>query len=165
MIVTITGGRDVQPTARELEALQLTLYKWKCGALRIGCCPTGVDAAAFAFMTAKPICSGTGPVSTWRWWAVERWVADWHNETGRMVGEPKEHRGRRYWPSAGPARTEAMLDGDRSRVLRVDARGIVSVGGSERLVAWPGGPGTDGAKRAAVKRLLDVVSIADLRAP
>ncbi len=158
MIVVVSGGRDVIPVQPELASLQLALFEWGCLVLRVGCAD-GVDHAVFEYMTSIPMI-GPGPIEQRRWWAVEKWHADWTNTTGRMPGKPKLARGHRFWPSAGTQRSEAMLDGDRSKASSVDASGgLVSVGGAQRLVTWPGGPGTAGAARAARGRSIECSTI------
>lgn len=168
MIVAITGGRDVEPTDAELRCLQRSLFDWGCIVLRLGCNPKGVDAKVLAFMRGLPPSIGGPwvPADQRRWWTIERWVADWENQTARMPGEPSIYKGRPFWPSAGPVRSAAMLDGDGGLVLDVEAEGrrpIASVGSASRLVHWPGNAGTDAAVRAAGKRLIDCEPIADLR--
>lgn len=164
MIVVVSGGRNVLPSTRELGQLHEALIDCECIVLRVGCCPTGVDAKVLEFMRELPPHFGGDWVSPRkrRWWAIERWVADWGNQTGRMPGEPRESNGRVYWPSAGMLRTEAMLEGDRSKVLDVEVRGTVSIGGAHRLVHWPGGPGTEHAVRVASRRGISRDAIADL---
>jgi hypothetical protein len=164
VIVVVSGGRDVIPTEIELAALHQALFDWKCMVLRVGCAD-GVDAAVYKYMKSIPMCGGSGLMSSWRWWSVEKWSADWGNATGQMPGEPRVARGHRFWASAGPLRTDAMLDGDRSKVFGVDVQGCVSVGGANRLVCWPGGPGTAGAIRSATRRLIEHEPIASLKGP
>ena len=160
MIVVVSGGRTVRPDKLELAAFHQALFEWGCLVLRVGCAD-GVDAAVFRYMLNIPMI-GDGPVARRRWWSVERWNADWENITGRMPGKPKLSKGNRYWPTAGVLRTEAMLDGDRSKALSVDVQGTVSVGGAHRLVTWPGGTGTEGAVKAASRRAIDHETIAGL---
>lgn len=157
MIVAVTGGRDMQPTPAELAALFGALRRRRARVLRVGCA-RGVDAAVLE--AARRLELGLGwELAALRLFVIERWVADWHNETGRMPGEPRGG----VWPSAGPMRNRAMLTGDVGLVERVECT-IPSAGTADALVYWPGGRGTkDCREQAARLGVRWVVPIEDLK--
>ena len=142
-ILAVTGGRDVEPTSAELAALFAACYRRRVRVLRVGDCPTGVDACVAAAVRAlRP---GLDPGQ--RSWTLEVWTADW------------SRLGRR----AGPERNQAMLRGDSSGTGGVIAvGGIVSAGAAGVLVAWPGGKGTASACQAARDEGIRVVGISEI---
>lgn len=115
MIAAVTGGRGVIPPASELADLQAAFLRRRIRVLRVGCCPTGVDAAVLEWARALPD----------RMFAIERWVADW----------PAHGR------KAGPIRNRGMVLGDDRCADFVECS-AVSYGPISVLVHWPGGAGT-----------------------
>lgn len=92
-IVAITGGRDVHPSQQQLDALARYLDACRCGVLRHGACPTGVDEFA-----SKSIARSRPSI------VIEGWPAQW------------ERLGR----AAGPKRNREMLVGGDAGLPRVD---------------------------------------------
>jgi hypothetical protein len=144
VIVAVTGGRHVDPRPRELVALGRELRRRGARVLRVGDCPTGVDASVLEWAQALPL----GLELDQRAWIWEQWRADW--------GRHEQPGGRRN--PAGPIRNRGMLEGDASGCLDVlSASGLLSVGRVEVLFAWPGGPGTASACREAERLGIEIV--------
>lgn len=140
-IVVITGGRSTPTTRAQRDALWAWLKRRKVYVLRVGDCPTGVDAEVFADARAMPMGSWSGQ----RGFAVEQWRADW------SAGN-----------HGGPMRNGAMIRGDKTGALSIDCRWTVSVGAADALIHWPGGKGTADCVRQARARGIEVLAIGDL---
>ena len=135
MIVAITGGRDVRPTAIEIDALVEWLAGHDATILRHGDA-RGLDRTVAGLLEQRlPDLD------------VRAWPAAW-GALGR---------------SAGPRRNRAMLTGDlRSDSVAWHHPREVHGTIAARLVAWPGGAGTADCIKAARQIGIEVVSIADL---
>lgn len=141
-IVAVSGGRDVQPTQDEIARLSRALYRRRVRVVRLGACPTGVDAAIQAWAEALPADLERG-----RGWVWEQWQADWN----------------RHGNAAGPMRNRAMLEGDGMLCGGVfTVGGLVSKGPASALIHWPGGKGTASAVTEAKRLGVRVVPIASL---
>ena len=150
----VTGGRDVRPSTDELSRLASCMRRHGCRVLRVGDCPTGVDASVWAFSIASVLgepdpADPRGHQAPRRWWSLEHWLADWDGQS----------RG------AGPRRNRAALLGDPSGCAGAKAHnGCLSVGRVNVLVAWPGGAGTKDARDQADGLRIRVVPIANVAA-
>ncbi len=137
MIVAVTGGHDVLPTAAELDVLLLGLDALHCTTLRHGQA-SGVDGAVSRALFKR------------RHIAVESWPARWR---------PRGVLDR----SAGPRRSAAMLRGDPSDPSVEWPRSDYSPRPrADLLIAWPGGPGTAGCIKAAGRMGIAVVQIGEI---
>jgi hypothetical protein len=102
-------------------------------------------------------------------WALEHWIADWRNETGRMPGDPRSGDRGEYWAAAGMLRNRGMARGDQRLVARVEGpRGVkahaqISAGPIGVLVHWPGGTGTAGMVKEGEAVRARLVAIEELR--
>lgn len=139
MIIAITGGRDHVPTPEELHAFTSWCVQLEASVVRHGDCPLRKRK------------------SDGKWSSVDRLVAQHLQRTTYLCVDP--------WPAlwdlfprweAGPRRNRCMLSGDRSdwgRELEQLA---------DRLVAWPGGPGTGNCVREAGRLGITTVTIASI---
>ena len=135
MIVAVTGGHDVLPTAPELDAMLLGLDALNCTTLRHGQA-SGVDGAVSRAMFKRRHII-----------AVESWPARWR---------PRGVLDR----SAGHRRSAAMLRGDPSDPSVEWPRSDYSPRPrADLLIAWPGGPGTAGCIKAAHRLGITVILI------
>ena len=137
MIVAITGGRDVRPTAVEIDALVEWLAWHRVTVLRHGDA-RGLDRTVAGLLERRlPELD------------VRAWPAAW-GAIGR---------------AAGPRRNRAMLTGDLcSDAVAWHHPREVYCTIAARLVAWPGGAGTADCIKAARQIGIEVVSIADIAA-
>lgn len=138
MILVVSGGRDTPVTAAEFEALDRFIIEHGVTALRVGCCPTGVDAAVRKWAEWQR-------EAAWSW---EQWSADWFRHGGR----------------GGPLRNKGMVRGDVSLVRRVSARRGAPTSGrpADTLIHWPGGRGTASAVNLARAHRLRILPVADV---
>jgi hypothetical protein len=138
-IAVITGGRDRIPTLLELLDVIGRLTKRGATTVRNGKC-RGTDQAVAAFLRAR----------------TDLLVEDW----------PAEDYG--TWPSCGPKRNRAMLDGDwRGEQLELTLSGHRFVKPPANfLVALKGGVGTEDCSSAALgERWLPIEWIPDADEP
>ncbi len=142
MIVVVTGGRGVQPTAHELAALVRALDALRCTTLRHGRA-RGVDMAVAQHV-------GLGRPST----MIEAWPARWR---------PWDVADGKFDHSAGPRRNVAMLLGDTQSPAGSGANPVIPRRPrADLLIAWPGGSGTEGCVLAARRHGIQVVRIDEL---
>jgi hypothetical protein len=131
-IAVVTGGRDRIPTLAELLDIIVRLTKRGATTLRNGKC-RGTDKAVAAFLRAR----------------TDLLIEDW----------PAEDYG--SWPSCGPRRNRAMLDGDGLDLFGEKARPPAHF-----LIALKGGVGTSDCCTAALgERWLPIEWIPDVDEP
>jgi hypothetical protein len=138
MILVVSGGRDVRVRPAELVALEWLIKDRGVTTLRVGCCPTGVDADIrewAAEQTAAP-------------WSWEHWMADW----------------KRFGHAGGPTRNRGMVSGDDRLVRSVEFfRGPKTTPRQAGLLLhWPGNRGTIDAIKAAAKLRIKHMAVADV---
>lgn len=134
-IAVITGGRDRTPTLAELEVFVRESRARGSTVLRHGACP------------ARKNKRGELVGST------DTYVAAFVKARGLAEVEvwPAEDFG--DWPACGPKRNRGMLDGRRPDMLVTSPR-------ADWLCAFAGGRGTNGCRRAAKDRGIEIVDVA-----
>lgn len=138
MILVVSGGRDVRVRPAEFVALAWFIKERGVTTIRVGCCPTGVDA------DIREWCAEQSD-APWSW---EHWMADW-NRNGH---------------GAGPIRNRGMVSGDDRLVRRVECfRGPKTTPRQAGLLLhWPGNRGTIDAIKQAAKLRIRHVAVADV---